>query len=638
MSLTATFMPCDRRHRYSPDDESLTVSPELDRFLRLLFEQSINGLVIGNIYALIAVGLALIFGVGNLINFAHGSVYMVGAYVGWYCVMRLQLPLGLAFAAVVVVCGLLGVLIERFGLRGLSRSGRIAPLLATIGISYILDQAIQVLFTARPQSFPNPFSGVRFPVGTTTISGLDLIIAGVGLTTAIGLYLFLRYTRTGWALRATAQDRDAAQQMGVDVNAVNRLAFLIAAALGGIGGMLVGMYFQQVYPTMSFQAVLKGFTASLLGGLGSIPGAIIGGLTLGVIESYGVAIFEPSYRNLVAFAVLIAVLVFRPNGLLGTRRSAPEPLTGTFLINRRTIRLPFPLMAVLTGFAAILPLITSNPVLLQVLTNGWLIALIALSVTLVTGATGQTALGQAGFVAIGAYTSALCVLRLQFPFELALLSAGIVTAILGTLLVLPAFRLRGYYVAIATIGIGEIINQVILNWDGLTNGALGLSAIPPPSFLGREAYTPTAVYWYSLALLLSAVVLLWALLRSPLGRTWRAIRDDEVAAQSFGVNLYRYKALVFSVSAFIAGVSGAFYAHMFTFIDHLSFTSSISILALTMAILGGMGNLFGAVAGALILTLLPEVFRGLVDVRYLLYGLALVLLMRFRPQGLFGTE
>lgn len=611
----------------------------MDHFLRTLFEQTINGLVIGNIYALIAVGLAIIFGVGNLINFAHGSVYMIGAYVGWLFVMRLHAPLPVSFAVVAIVCGLLGILIERFGLRSLQKSARIAPLLATIGISFMLDQLVQIIFSPQPQSFPNPLPQTRLQLGSASIGSLDILIAITGIGAAVVLFTFLRYTKLGWALRATAQDSDAAQQMGVDVNAMNQTAFAVAAILGGIAGMLVAMYFQTVYPTMSFQAGLKGFAANLLGGLGNIPGAVIGGLLLGLIESYGVAAFGATYRNLFAFVILIAVLVFRPNGLFSAKRQMPpEPLTGTFIPNNRLLRMPRWLIVGIVVLAIALPLVVKNPYLLQVLTNAWLLGMVAMSVTLVTGTAGQTSLGQAGFLAIGAYTSALLTLHLHWPFELALIAAGIVTAVLGTVLVLPAFRLRAHYVAIATIGIGEIVSQVILNWNSLTNGAMGLTNIPPPSFLGIQAIMPQDVYWYSLTLLLLAALFQWRLVRSSLGRVWRALREDEVAAQAYGINLYRYKALAFAVSAFVAGLSGAFTAHMYTFINHETFTNTTSTLVLTMAILGGLGNIGGAIVGALALTILPEIFRGLADYRYLFYGLVLVLLIRYRPQGLLGTE
>jgi branched-chain amino acid transport system permease protein len=275
------------------------------------------------------------------------------------------------------------------------------------------------------------------------------------------------------------------------------------------------------------------------------------------------------------------------------------------------------------GIALALPLFVADPYLLQILTNAWLIGMLALSLTLVTGTAGQTSLGHAGFLAIGAYTSAILTQRLHLPFELSLLASAVVTAVLGTLLVLPAFRLRAHYVAIATLGIGEIVNQIILNWDSVTNGPMGIANIPPPAIFGFEVVTPSAVYWYSLVLLLLGALFQLRLVRSHLGRTWRAIREDDVAAQAYGINLNRYKALAFAASAFIAGASGAFTGHMYSYINYETFTSTTSILALTMVILGGMGNMVGAVVGAVALTALPEVFRGLADYRYLLYGIVL---------------
>lgn len=610
----------------------------MESFLRTLFDQTINGLTVGNVYALIAVGIALIFGVGNLINFAQGSIFMVGAYVGWALITRYQVPLIGAFVGVAVVCAGIGMLMERFALRPLQNSARIAPLLATIGIAFALDQLVQIIFSPNPQSFPNPLPPFRLQLGGVTIGAIDLLIAFVGVTAAGALLYLLRYTKMGWAIRATAQDREAAEQMGVDVNAVNQITFAIASVLGGIAGLLVGIYFQTVYPTMSFTWGIKGFAAVLLGGLGNVPGAIAGGLILGLVESYGVAILGPSYRNLFAFVILIAVLVWRPTGLFSKKRGAPpEPLTGTFVPNKKTVPIPNWLIAVLVLAALALPLVVTDPYLLQILTNAWLLSMIALSVSLATGTAGQVSLGAAGFVAIGAYASALVTTRLGWSFEVSLVVAAVTSALFGVVLTLPAFRLRAHYVAIVTLAIGEIVTLVILNAEWLTNGPLGVTNIPPPTFLGHAAVTASEVYWYALVLLLLAALLEWRLLASPLGRTWRAMRDDDVAAQAYGINLTRYKALAFAVSALIAGVSGAFTAHMYTFINPETFTATTSILALTMVILGGMGNMVGAVVGAVLLTALPEVFRGFVEYRYLVYGLVLLILIRFRPQGLLGT-
>ena len=282
-------------------------------------DYTINGLILGNVYALVAVGLALIFGVSRLINFAQGSIYLVGAYAGWVAVVALRTPLFITIILVVAIAALVGLIIERFGLRPLQNSVRIAPLLATIGISFVLDQIVMLTFSPNPRALPSQLPDIRFRIGTGTIGPLDILIACIGITAALLLFVFLRYSKLGWAVRATAQDRDAAMQMGVDVNRVNQTVFGIAAALGGLSGMLVGMYYNQIDTAMSLHATLKGVVAEVVGGAGNVPGAVVGSLLLGLVESYGVAVFGTSYRNMFAFILLILVLVFRPQGLLGAR-------------------------------------------------------------------------------------------------------------------------------------------------------------------------------------------------------------------------------------------------------------------------------------------------------------------------------
>jgi branched-chain amino acid transport system permease protein len=601
-------------------------------------DYTINGLIVGNIYALLAVGLALIFGVSHLINFAHGSVYMVGAYVGWLCSTRLDTPLPLTLLAVAVVCGLIGMAIERIGLRPLRNAPRIAPLLATFGISIVLDQAAQLVFTPDPRGLPSQLPVWRFSISGATLGALDLLIAGIGVASAVLLYLFLRFTKLGWAVRATALDRDAAQQVGVNINAVNQTVYAIASALGGVSGLLVGMYYNTIDPNMGFQAGLKGIVATMIGGMGNVPGAIAGSLLLGLIESYGIALFGTSYRNLFAFVIMLLILVLRPNGLFSRRRQLPpEPLTGTFVAPSRPVEVPAWACVALAAAALGLPLVVHDAYLLQTLGVAWLYAVLALSLTLVAGTAGQVSLGHAGLLAIGAYASALLALRLDLPVALTVPLAGIVTAGLGTLLVSPSFRLRGHYVVVATLGIGEIVTLVILNWDSLTQGPVGLTGIPPLSIAGRTLTSGAAIYELALVLMLALGLLQWRLLRSHLGRTWRAIREDDVAARSYGIGLDRYKSLAFIVAGFGAGISGALMAHIFSYINHETFPSQVSMLALTMVILGGMGNVLGAIGGAVVLVGLPELFRATAEYRMLAYGIVLLLLIRFRPQGLLGT-
>jgi len=420
---------------------------------------------------------------------------------------------------------------------------------------------------------------------------------------------------------------------------MNAAAFSLASAIGALAGVLIGLYYNFIVPSAGFQAGLKGFTACVLGGLGSIPAAMAGGLVLGLGESYGVAIFGSSSRNLIAYAFLLAALFLRPNGLFGgARRAQREVLTGSFLPPGRSIKVP-PLLALALVLAALaLPLVAKSGYLLQVLASGWIFALFALSITFVGGTAGIMSLGQAGFMALGAYASALITLKARLPFALGFLAAGFVAAALGSLLAFPALRLKGHYIAIATLGIGEIVNQVILNWDGLTNGALGLVGIPAPRLFGADITSASGFYYLSLCVLLLGGGVVAAIGVSPLGRTLRALREDESAARSLGIYAGSYKALAFAIGAFFAGLAGSLTAHLYTYISHETFASSLSILGLTMAIFGGLGNIWGAVLGATVLNGLPELLRFTAEYRALAYALLLLATLRFRPQGLLGSE
>jgi branched-chain amino acid transport system permease protein len=606
--------------------------------LSSFIDYTVNGFVIGNIYALLAVGLALIFGVANLVNFAHGSVYTVGAYIGWTAITYLHTPLPATMLIVFAACALVGMAIERLGLRPLQGRARIAPLLATIGISFVLDQLVQLVFSPQPRAVPSDLPDWRLDVGGGSIGALDLLIAAVGLISAALLFAFLRCTRLGFAVRAVAQDREAAQQMGVDVNAVNSAVFAIASALGGLSGLLVGMYYNHIDPNMSFQATLKGVVALIIGGVGNVPGAVVGSLLLGLVESYGIALFGTTYRNLFAFIMLIVFLLWLPNGLFGGRAALQtEPLTGSFIAPSKPTRVPPLLLWALTGSAFALPLVFDSPYLLQTLTNAWLAAMLALSLTLVSGSAGVISFGQAALLALGAYASALLVTDLGAPTVLSIPLAGFIASGLGLLLVLPALRLRGHYIAIATLAIGEIVSLTILNWEGLTGGAMGLTGIPPISLFGHEIYSARGVYWLCLVVVLALALLQTRFLSSHFGRTLRAVREDEVAARTYGVRVDRYKALAFAFGGFGAGVSGAISAHLYSYINHQTFDAQLSLLALTMVILGGMGNVVGAILGAVALVGLPELFRVTAEYRILIYGLTLLLLIRFRPQGVLGA-
>ena len=603
-----------------------------------MLDALVTGLITGNTYALIALGISLIFGVADLINFAHGSVFATGAMVGWWLGADFGWPLWAAAAGAVAVTVALGLLIERLALRPLVGGPPIAPLLSTVAIGLILDRGLELVFGPETRRFPSALATGNFRVGGIRFGTLDLVILATSLVGMGALWLFLRRSRLGWAVRATAQDRDAARQMGVNVEGVQGLSFALASGLAGVGGVLVGMYYGNIEPSIGFDAGISGFTAAVLGGLGSLPGAVVGGLLLGVAESFGVTWFGGSTRQLVSFAVLIGVLWLRPNGLLGAAGALREPLTGTFAGGGAALRVrPWQVALGAALALGVLPLV-ANPYQLQVATLVAIYALLALSLTLVAGTAGQVSLGQAGFFAIGAYAAGLLTTDGGWGFWPALLVAGVVAAILGPIVIAPALRLRGHYVSIATLGIGAMVAAVILNWEGLTYGPLGIFGIPPPTFFGREIVAPRDTFWLASAVLLVGAALVWRLQRSQLGLAWRGVRDDEVAARSVGVDLASSKALAFAVGAFLSGLAGSLLAHQFTYIAPDTFGFQVSLLALTVVVLGGMSNILGAILAAAVLVGAPELFRPLQDVRILAYGLILLLLVRFRPQGLLGVR
>ncbi len=601
-----------------------------------LLDPLITGLINGNAYALIALGLSLIFGVADLVNFAHGSVFAFGAMLGWYFVAVRHWPLPLALAGVTLVTALLGVVIERVAVRPLVRAPRIAPLLSTVAVALILDRVSQLVFTPDTQVFPNVLPNAEFQLGDIRFGFTDLTILTVTLVSLAALWLFLMHTRLGRALRATAQDRDAALQMGVNAGGLEALAFAISSALAGIGGVLVGMYYRNVDPSMGFAAGIEGFAAATLGGLGNLPGAIVGGLVLGVIESYGVTWFGGATRGMIAFGVLVLVLWLRPGGLFGSPGAGfTEPLTGTFFGRGRPVMLrPWQLALILGAAVAVLPLL-ADAYVLRVATIIAIFAMLGVSLALVAGTAGLMSIGQAGFFAIGAYTSALLVKDHGWSFWAAMPMGGAVAAVAGAILIAPVLKLRGHYAAIVTLGIGAIVVAAILNLPSITAGPLGITAIPAPQLFGFEIFSPRAYYWLALALLLLSVAAVVRLQRSHLGRAWRAIREDEIAAQASGVQLAGHKALAFALGAFIAGVAGSLLAHHYAYINPEIFGVDISVLALTMIVLGGMSNVIGTILGAIVLVGGPELLRPFGDFRVLTYGVLLLLLIRFRPQGLW---
>lgn len=301
----------------------------------VFFQQLINGLSLGGIYALIALGYTMVYGIIELINFAHGDVYTLGTFFSLAILTGIGVSgevhglalvgvVALAMLSAMLLCGITGVLIERLAYRRLRNAPRLAPLITAIGVSFILENIMQLWRGPSPVPFPQVVPNPTFALGGVTVAAKQILVIVLAIAIMIALQLFINNTKMGKAMRATAQDRDAAQLMGININTTIAVTFLIGSALAGAAGFVSGVYYGTTWFFNGFEAGLKAFTAAVLGGIGNIAGAMLGGFLIGLIEAIATQYIPAGaqWSNVVVFSVLVLVLIFRPSGLLG--ESLPE--------------------------------------------------------------------------------------------------------------------------------------------------------------------------------------------------------------------------------------------------------------------------------------------------------------------------
>jgi branched-chain amino acid transport system permease protein len=301
--------------------------------MTVFFQQLVNGLSLGGIYALIALGYTMVYGIIELINFAHGDVYTLGSFFALAALGLLGvtgvvhgpavvLVVIVAVLAAMLLSGLTNVLIERVAYRPLRYAPRLAPLITAIGVSFILQNVMQLWRGPSPVPFPDVIPNPSVTVGGVVIAAKQVLVVVLAIVMMASLQIFITRTKIGKAMRATAQDRDAAQLMGININQAIALTFLIGGALAGAAGFVSGIYYGSTWFLNGFAAGLKAFTAAVLGGIGNIAGAMLGGFLIGLIESFATQFISDQWSNVVVFSVLVLVLIFRPSGLLG--ESLPE--------------------------------------------------------------------------------------------------------------------------------------------------------------------------------------------------------------------------------------------------------------------------------------------------------------------------
>lgn len=283
-------------------------------------EQLINGLRTGSIYALIAIGYTMVYGIAKMINFAHGDIIMVGAYALYFSISVLGLPVPIALLITVIICGVLGVMIEKVAYKPLRSAPPLAVLITAIGMSFFLQSESLLIFGSTPIPFQSVIPNVNISIGPVVISSITVVTLIVTAIAMILLTLFVNKTKLGSAMRAVSEDKGAAELMGINVNSTISMTFAIGSALAAVAGVLYICQYQSMKPTLGALPGIKAFVAAVLGGIGSIPGAMIGGILLGLIESVSKAYISTELADAIVFGVLIVVLLFRPSGLLGKKK------------------------------------------------------------------------------------------------------------------------------------------------------------------------------------------------------------------------------------------------------------------------------------------------------------------------------
>lgn len=599
----------------------------------------IGGVLQGSIFALLALGFSLVYRVTGVINLAQGGFCTLGALLAYSLEVEAGLPTVLAASGAIVAVTLFAVLVGRVTfVPGLTRLTNSNMLMMSAGLLTLFEGLVLVIWGSQPYALP-PFSGQKpLAIGGMLISTQGLWVVGTTLVIIAALAFLLARTRLGQWLRACAENPTAARLMGVDVPRMQLLAFGLAGAIGAAAGVVVAPSIALEFDTGRLLTV-SGFIAVAIGGIASFPGAIAGGLLLGIVGQLASAYVSSLFSNALALLLLLLVLVWRPNGLIGAgsarRADVRQEARVWAHVTRLSARTAWRGGAVLLIVALALPYLLSDALLgAAIITLILFITLIGQDVLM--GYAGQISLGQAGFMAIGGYTAAYLVTAYDVQ-PLTGIAAGMGLSLIAALILAGVtLRLRGLYMALATLAFGLLVDSLSIGLEDITGGPSGLVGIPDFTVPGFDFDTPVKMYFLVLGLVVILLLAVAGAMRSGFGRALQAIRTDPLAAAALGVNVIRCKLAAFALSALLASLAGSLYAFQFHFLSPEMVGTPRSLELVSMLIIGGEGTLIGPLVGAALITILPTVFQPLAAYKTLASGALLAGCALYLPQGIFG--
>jgi branched-chain amino acid transport system permease protein len=619
-------------------------------FLQLV----VVGLSTGSAFALVGIGLVLVYRTTGIVNFAQGVFAVIGGLVTFR--LADDLPLVVATLVAVLVAAVLSsvLAVVAVGFRG--RTTNLASIIITLGASFLAQALLLLEFGDIPRTYRG-ISDHAWNIHGVLVQPQYALIAGVALAAAVGLTLFLRRTIVGQALVACSDSRRAAELVGLNIRSLAVVAFVGAGALCALGGSLLAPSSPMTYSS-DVAITVNGFAAAVFGGLASVRLALLGGYALGILEQFVVGYVDPQYSLTIALIVMLALIGWRSRGEIAAVGHQAHAA-----VNRARVPWPAPvrlaLIAGATVFACWLAYQLA-PFDVSLYDRMGLYALVAVGLTLLMGFAGQISLGQGAFFLIGAYTSAILTVgidparRIVDPEAgispvLAVLAAPVVAAAVAAVLGLPLLRLRGHYLAFATLSLHLIAFSLLYAWDRFTGGQYGISVTKPLEVGGWaiRGANHAAVVWALVGLVL---LLATNIVHSRVGRALQALATDEASAAASGVGVASYKLRLFVLAAALAGIGGGLFTFAFQFVSPEAFPVVLSVEFVVMVAVGGLGNVYGAVAGTIAILYLEQKLRELgardallgwslpdaapTVFSYGVFGLILIVIMLFFPRGL----
>lgn len=603
--------------------------------LDLVLTQTLNGLASASSLFLVACGLSIIFGVTRIVNFAHGSLYMLGGYLAFTLVTWLGPadPLGFWGGVIlaVLLTGLAGVLIEVLILRRIYQAPELFQLLATFGVVLMLQDI--ALATWGPEDKLGPRApGFRSFVilFDNRFPSYELFLIAVGPVVLGLIWLLFHRTRWGVLIRAATQDREMVSALGVNQRLLFTSVFAFGAALAGLGGALQ-LPREAINLHMDLSMIAEAFVVVVVGGLGSVTGAYLAAVLIGVLHAFGILIL-PKITLVLVFLVMAAVLIVRPHGLLGKAGVEPRGHAGQLFLLRPADDAAKLFGAVALGLLALAPLVVPDHLILT-LTDLVIFAVFAASLHLLMGPGGITSFGHAAYFGLGAYGAALAVKWLGSPMEEALMLAPLMAGIAGAIFGWFCVRLSGVYLAMLTLAFAQIAWATAFQWVDLTGGDNGILGVWPSAW----AVPKTAFYYLALTIAVLVIVALRIIIFAPFGYALRAGRDSPLRAEAIGLDVGRLQWTAFTIAAIAAGIAGGLFAFSKGSVFPTYMAIPRSVDALLMVLLGGVQTVAGPVVGAFAYMGLNEQLMKLTAYWRFVLGLSIVLLVVLFPRGLVGT-